>query len=66
MPLIRVEMFAGRTREQKRELAKELTEAYVRVCGGTPQGITLLMEDVSKENWSAGGELMCDKYPDKA
>ena len=36
MPMIRVEMYKGRTPEQKRALAKELTEAFVRAGGSTP------------------------------
>ena len=34
MPVIRVEMFK-RTLEQKRELIKELTDSFVKTCGGT-------------------------------
>ena len=33
MPTLRVEMFAGRTVEQKRALARELTDATVRALG---------------------------------
>ena len=35
MPTLRVELFEGRTPEQKRALAKELTDACVRVLGGS-------------------------------
>ena len=34
MPIITVELFKGRTREQKRELVQALTETYVRVVTG--------------------------------
>ena len=64
MPIIRVEMFAGRPRELKRKLARELTDGFVRVCGGKPEGITVVIQDVAKENWGVAGELMADKYPD--
>ena len=37
MPIIRVEMFAGRTEEQKRALVKELTDGFVRTAGGDPE-----------------------------
>ena len=36
MPIIRVEMFKGRSREQKRALVKEMTEGFLRACGGNP------------------------------
>ena len=34
MPIIRVEMFPGRTIDQKRDLTRELTDGFVRACGG--------------------------------
>jgi 4-oxalocrotonate tautomerase len=64
MPIVRVEMFTGRTREQKRALARELTDAFVRVCGGKPEAVTVLFQDVPKEDWAVAGALMADKYPD--
>ena len=64
MPIIRVEMFKGRTRAQKRALARELTDAFVRACGGKPEAVTIVLADVDKEDWAVAGELMADKYPD--
>ena len=63
MPIIRVEMLKGRTRDQKRELVKELTAAFVRTCGGKPEGLQIVIADVEKEDWGSGGELLADKYP---
>ena len=65
MPIIRVEMFTGRTEEQKRELVKELTDAFVRTAGGKPDSVFVVLSDVDKNNWGAGGELCSDKFPDK-
>ncbi len=64
MPIIRVEMFKGRSREQKRLLVRELTDTYVRVAGGTPGSVTIVLQDVEKEDWGVGGVLMADKHPD--
>ena len=64
MPILRVEMFKGRTREQKRLLVRELPDAFVRVCGGKPDAVTIVLVDVDNENWAGSGELMADKYPD--
>jgi 4-oxalocrotonate tautomerase len=64
MPIIRVEMFVGRTRDQKRALVKELTDAFVRTCGGKPEGLHVVIQDVAKEDWGVSGDLMADKYPD--
>nr|WP_256378699.1 tautomerase family protein [Nordella sp. HKS 07] len=65
MPVIKVDMFKGRTVEQKRQLAKVLTDGYVQVCGGKPQSVWIIFEDTDKSNWSIGGELCSDLYPDQ-
>jgi len=64
MPIIKVDMFTGRTREQKRALARELTEAFVRAVGGKPESVTIVFQDVAKEDWAVAGALMADKVPD--
>jgi 4-oxalocrotonate tautomerase len=57
-------MFKGRSREQKRSLVRELTETFVRVAGGKSESVTIILQDVDKEDWAAAGALMVDKYPD--
>lgn len=61
MPIITVDMWAGRTVEQKRILVKELTEAFVRASGGSPGGVQIVLRDVPKENWAVGGQLYSDR-----
>ena len=65
MPVIRVEMFK-RTQEQKRDLAKELTDAFVRTCGGNKEAIKILITEVDKNNWASGGFITSDKLKDLA
>ena len=60
MPVIRVEMFK-RTQEQKKHLAKELTEAFVRTCGGNKDAIKILITEVDENNWASGGIITADK-----
>ena len=61
MPTIRVELFEGRTIEQKRALAQALTEATVRTLGGSPDGVDVVFFDIARQNWSTGGVLWSDK-----
>ena len=61
MPIIRVEMFPGRTADQKRDLARELTDGFVRACGGPGDQLHVVITEVERENWGVGGELMSDK-----
>ena len=64
MPIIRVEMFTGRTEQQKRALVRELTDAFVNAAGGTPESVNVVIADVDKSDWDSGGELCSDKFPD--
>jgi 4-oxalocrotonate tautomerase len=61
MPTLRVELFEGRSAEQKRALAKELTDACVRVLGGSADGIDVLFHDIKRQDWATGGVLWSDK-----
>ena len=61
MPNIHVEMFEGRTLEQKRELAKALTEATVRTLGSKPEGIDIIFTDIKKHDWATGGVLWSER-----
>lgn len=61
MPTIRVELFEGRTAEQKRALAKELTEGVVRVLGGSPESVDILFFDIKRVDWATGGTLWSDR-----
>jgi 4-oxalocrotonate tautomerase len=61
MPVIRVEMLAGRSVDQKRELVEVLTRETARITEASPGAIFVVIEDVAKENWGVGGKLMADK-----
>ena len=63
MPIIRVEMLSGRTREQKRNLVRELTQAFNRTCGSKPEEVQIVIADIDKEDWGAGGNLLSDPPP---
>ena len=60
MPVIRVDMFK-RTQEQKKQLVKELTDAFINTCGGNKEAIKILITEVEESNWSSGGVLTSDK-----
>lgn len=65
MPTLHVELFEGRTPQQKAALAKELTEACVRVLGGSADGVDVIFTDVARHDWATGGVLWSDKAPAK-
>lgn len=61
MPTIRVEMFEGRTPEQKKNLVKALTQATVDTLGSKPETVNVILFDVKKTEWAVGGVLWSEK-----
>ena len=60
MPIVRVEMWSGRTHAQKVELAQAITDAVVTVAQTTPESVIVVFTDIAKENWAASGTLASD------
>ncbi len=64
MPVVIVEMWEGRTHEQKKQLVKGITSAFVKI--GTPQkAVHIVLKDNAKHNWATGGTLASEKSPEK-
>ena len=57
MPTYHIEMLEGRTVEQKKKLAQEITRVTVEVLGGSPESVDILITDIKRENWATGGKL---------
>lgn len=66
MPIVRIEMYDGRSLDQKREIVKVVTDVVARVTGNSPQGVHVIIEEVKRENWAIGGLLWPDRQPTKA
>ena len=60
MPVVRVEMWTGRTRAQKQELARVITEAMVNIAHTTAEATIIIFEDIARENWAQSGVLASD------
>jgi 4-oxalocrotonate tautomerase len=37
----------------------------VRVLGCPPEAVTVIIDEIPKENWGAAGELCSERFPDK-
>ena len=61
MPIIHVNMFEGRTLEQKRKLVSSMTEAVVKSLDIKPEAVRIVLHDLPKQNFGAGGVLASDK-----
>lgn len=64
MPIVRVELWPGRPQESKEKLAKAITEVMVENIGCPAQAVTVLFDEIPKENWAIGGELCCNLFRD--
>ncbi|MCD6088339.1 2-hydroxymuconate tautomerase family protein [Candidatus Bathyarchaeota archaeon] len=55
MPVVIVEMWEGRTDEQKEELIRGITEAFERI-GVPAEALNIIIHDVPKANWGLRGK----------
>lgn len=62
MPIVRIEMWPGRTKEMKKKVAKEVTDVLVKTIGCTPESVMLVFDEREQENWAQAGELHCDLF----
>jgi len=60
MPIVRVELWKGATKETKAKLAKAITNDVATIANKRPQNIIVLFTDYEKEDWAIGGELASD------
>ncbi|SDD51480.1 4-oxalocrotonate tautomerase [Variovorax sp. CF079] len=58
MPVIRIELSAGRTQEQKQKVAEEITQSMVAHCGCKPETVHVVFEDVKPSDWAVGGKFL--------
>ena len=61
MPIVRVEMWSGRTVAQKKELARVITDAMVNIAHTTADATIIVFEDIPKENWAQAGILASEE-----
>lgn len=61
MPTYHIELFEGRTIEQKRKLVEEVTRVTAEVLGSAPESVDIIITDVKRENWATGGKLWLER-----
>jgi 4-oxalocrotonate tautomerase len=64
MPRIIVQAIEGRTTDQKRDLARRLTDVVVDSWGVEPETVTVFIEEVPAENFARAGKLAVDRQPE--
>ncbi|TDG03517.1 4-oxalocrotonate tautomerase [Paraburkholderia guartelaensis] len=57
MPIIRVELSAGRTHDQKARFMKEVTKLATEILKCPRDTVDLVFVEVELRNWAHGGEF---------
>jgi 4-oxalocrotonate tautomerase len=65
MPVVQVSLLEGRTTEQKRNIAKRITQTLVEEAGANEQGVVVTFVDLPTDSYASGGMLICDKRAKK-
>jgi len=56
MPVISVDMVAGKTDEQKKKLIEGFTKTACEVIGCEPDRVTVILREIPKTNWGKNGK----------
>ncbi len=66
MTVVTVEMWENFTIDQRRQLAKEITDAFVKL-GVAPDNVNIILRENPKSCWAVSGKLCSDfKIPEGA
>jgi len=61
MPIINVTMThedGGATKEQKKQLSKELTDTFVKIFGRGEKTCVVTIDEISTDNYAIGGQTI--------
>lgn len=61
MPVVTVEIWEGRSVEQKRALCGAITDAMVEHADCRADGLHVIIHEVARENWARAGVLGIDR-----
>ncbi|MGH8354676.1 MAG: 4-oxalocrotonate tautomerase [Pseudomonas sp.] len=61
MPTLNVQLFDGRSSDEKRALVEALTEACCRTLNCPPEAVDILLAEVKREHWATGGVLWSER-----
>lgn len=60
MPHVTVTWLEGRSKEQKRQVARAINDAVVNLGGAYPDRVDVVFHEVPPENWGLSGKLLSD------
>ena len=61
MPFVSIRLAGAATRDQKSGIVADVTASLVSRLGKNPAAVQIVIEEVSPENYGAGGQLIADR-----
>ncbi|AJK49085.1 hypothetical protein Bpla01_00280 [Burkholderia plantarii] len=61
MPTFHIDLFEGRTLEQKRRFVEAITRVTCETLDCPPSSVDIILHDVKRENWATAGKLWSDQ-----
>ncbi|WP_407890908.1 2-hydroxymuconate tautomerase [Lacticaseibacillus sp. N501-2] len=61
MPLVHIDLIAGRSREQLRQMCADVTEAIAKNTGAPKEHIHIVLNEMATEHYAVGGVLKADE-----
>ena len=61
MPFVSIRLAGIASKQQKAEIVADVTRSLVERLGKNPAAVQIVIEEVSTENYGAGGQLIADR-----
>ncbi len=61
MPIIQVHLLEGRTKDQKRKLVANMTDAVVKSLDVKPDAVRIILHEMANDEYAIAGVLNSDK-----
>ncbi|KRL68509.1 2-hydroxymuconate tautomerase [Companilactobacillus versmoldensis] len=61
MPLVHIDLIAGRSPEQLKGMVKDVTDAIVKNTGAPAEHVHVVLNEMKKEHYAVGGILKSDE-----
>jgi 4-oxalocrotonate tautomerase len=61
MPTINVQIFEGRSAEQKKKFVEAVTEVTCKTLECGPGAVDIIITEVKRENWATAGKLWSEQ-----
>jgi 4-oxalocrotonate tautomerase len=61
MPFVSIRISGSATKDQKAGIVADVTQSLVERLGKNPAAVQIVIEEVSVENYGAGGLLIADR-----